>query len=86
MGNMRKRRGRGPETVDIWRDIHFHIHIRIYREIYGRYMGYKGYMGEDQRPDIWLGKMRKSEEEQRIGGLGGCVNRKYIEPPFHKRN
>ena len=37
-------------------------------------------------PDIWLGKMRKSEEEQRIGGLGGCVNKKYIEPPFHKRN
>ena len=76
MGNMRKRRGRGPETVDIWRDIHFHIHIRIYREIFGRYTGYKGYMGymgEDQRPDIWLGKMRKSEEEeQRIGGVGGA--------------
>ena len=53
-------------------------------------MGYKGYMGEDQRPDIWLGKMRKSEEEeQRIGGVGGWVvrvNRNYIEPPFPKRN
>ena len=77
-----KEKGAGEEDQ---RDrIHGEI-SNINNRIYGRYI-YGRYTGEDQRPDIWLGKMRKSEEEQRIGGLGGCVNRKYIEPPFHKRN